>query len=106
MVPNLILQPIVENAIRHGIARQTISGHITIRACKKKNRLIMQVEDNGPGLGTNSNGTPSGIGLDNTRARLEQFYGEDYGLEVANSAARGVIVTLEIPAVEPAKNEG
>ena len=102
MVPNLILQPIVENAIRHGVARQTISGHITIRAFKKKDRLIVQVEDNGPGLRTNPNGTNSGIGLSNTRARLEQFYGEDYGFEIANSADRGVIVTLEIPAVEGA----
>jgi len=80
MVPNLILQPIVENAIRHGIARQTISGRITIRAFKEKDRLIMQVEDNGPGLRTNHNpnGTlPGGIGLSNTRSRLQQFYGED-----------------------------
>lgn len=100
MVPNLILQPIVENAIRHGVARQTISGHITIRAFKKSDRLIVQVEDNGPGLRTNPNGTNSGIGLNNTRARLEQFYGADYGFEIANSADRGVIVTLEIPAVE------
>jgi two-component system LytT family sensor kinase len=109
MVPNLILQPIVENAIRHGIARQTISGRITIRAFKKKDRLMMQVEDNGPGLRTkgNPNGTSSGgIGLSNTRARLEQFYGDDYELEIANSAARGVIVTLEIPAIEAAKSEG
>ncbi len=107
-VPNLILQPIVENAIRHGIARQTVPGRITIRAFKKEDRLIMQVEDNGPGLRTNHNpnGTLSGgIGLSNTRARLEQFYGEDYGFEIANLAARGVIVTLEIPAVE-ARSKG
>ena len=108
MVPNLILQPIVENAIRHGIARQTISGRITIRAFKKEDRLIMQVEDNGPGLRINGGpkGTTSGgIGLSNTRARLQQFYADDYGLEIANSSTRGVIVTLEIPAIEAAKNE-
>jgi len=108
MVPNLILQPIMENAIRHGIARQTVPGRITIRAFKKSDRLIMQVEDNGPGLSRNQNpnGTLSGIGLSNTRARLEQFYGADYGLEIVDSAPCGVIVTLDIPAVAAAKSKG
>lgn len=107
-VPNLILQPIVENAIRHGIARQTNSGRITIRAFKKRERLVMQVEDNGPGLSTNGNSNrPSeGIGLNNTRARLQQFYGDDYQLEIANSSGQGVIVTLEVPAFEDAATEG
>ena len=106
MVPNLILQPIVENAVRHGVARQTLPGHITIRALKKSDRLIMQVEDNGPGLKMNSNGVFSGIGLNNTRARLEQFYGADYDFQIANSKTRGVIVTLEIPATPAIRSEG
>jgi signal transduction histidine kinase len=105
IVPNLILQPIVENAIRHGIARQTAAGKITIRAFQKSDRFIVQVEDNGPGLGTNPNGTNSGIGLSNTRARLDQHYDDDYRLEIVNSESRGVIVTLEIPAIEAAKSE-
>lgn len=108
-VPNLILQPIVENAIRHGIARQTISGCITIRAFKERERLIMQVEDNGPGLRTNGNSNQTcseGIGLNNTRARLKQFYGDDYQLKIANSSVRGVIVTLDIPALEEVATEG
>ena len=97
-VPNLILQPIVENAIRHGIARQTIPGRITVRAFKNNGRLTMEVEVNGPGLTLNPNETASGgIGLSNTRARLKQFYGDDYKLEIKNSATRGVKVTLEIP---------
>jgi len=69
----------------------------------------MQVEDNGPGLKANgnSNGTGSGgIGLSNTRARLKQFYGDDYGFEITKSSARGVIVTLDIPASVAAKSEG
>lgn len=108
-VPNLILQPIVENAIRHGIARQTIAGRITIRAFKKKERLIIQVEDNGPGLRANGNSprtSSGGIGLDNTRSRLKQFYGDDYQLEIANSSGRGVMVTVEIPAFAEAATEG
>ena len=106
MVPNLILQPIVENAVRHGVARQTDSGHITIRAHQQSNRLIMQVEDNGPGLKMNPNGGLSGIGLSNTRARLEQFYGEDFSLQMANSTGRGATVTLNVPAVPAVKSEG
>jgi len=95
-VPNLILQPIVENAVRHGVARQTHPGHITIRAHRDGERLIMTVEDNGPGLKVNSNG--SGIGISNTRARLEQFYGSDFSFQIANSTERGVSVTLDVPA--------
>jgi len=102
IVPNLILQPIVENAVRHGISKRASSGHITIRARQQNNRLILQVEDNGPGLKSNSNGSHSGIGLSNTRARLEQFYGDDFSFEIANNDGRGVTVTLDVPA----KREG
>ena len=95
-VPNLILQPIVENAVRHGVARQTAHGHITIRARRERERLIMTVEDNGPGLKAQSNS--SGIGISNTRARLEQFYGSDFSFQIANSTERGASVTLDVPA--------
>jgi two-component system, LytTR family, sensor kinase len=96
MVPNLILQPIVENAVRHGVARQTYPGHVTIRARRNGERLIVKVEDNGPGLKAKSNG--AGIGISNTRARLEQFYGSDFSFQIANSSERGASVTLDIPA--------
>jgi signal transduction histidine kinase len=95
-VPNLILQPIVENAVRHGVARQTSHGHITIRARREGERLIMTVADNGPGLKAQSNG--SGIGISNTCARLEQFYGSDFSFQIANSTERGAGVTLDVPA--------
>jgi len=103
MVPNLILQPIVENALRHGVARQTDPGHITIRARREGERLIVRVDDNGPGLKVKSNG--SGIGISNTRARLEQFYGSDFTFQIANSAERGVSVTLDVPAFVQIKGE-
>jgi len=95
-VPNLILQPIVENAVRHGVATQTYPGHIAIRAHRTNGRLIMKVEDNGPGLTGNANG--AGIGLRNTRARLEQFYGDDFSFQIANAEEHGVTVTLDVPA--------
>ena len=96
MVPNLILQPIVENAVRHGVARQKNPGHIIIHARREDERLIVRVEDNGPGLKVKANG--SGIGISNTRARLEQFYGSDFSFQITNSAERGATVTLDVPA--------
>jgi two-component system, LytTR family, sensor kinase len=98
MVPNLILQPIVENSVRHGVAKQVGPGRITIRARQESDRLILQVEDNGPGLKSDFNGSTLGIGLSNTRARLEQFYGDDFNFQIANANGRGVTVTLDIPA--------
>jgi two-component system, LytTR family, sensor kinase len=102
-VPNLILQPIVENAVRHGVAKQTSHGHITIRARREGDRLIMTVEDNGPGLKAQSNG--SGIGISNTRARLEQFYGSDFRFQIANSTERGASVMLDVPAFVQVEGE-
>ena len=102
-LPNLILQPIVENAVRHGVARQSHPGHITIRARREGERLIMKVEDNGPGLKAKSNG--SGIGISNTRARLEQFYGRDFSFHIENLSERGASVTLDIPAFVQIKGE-
>jgi len=95
-VPNLILQPIVENAVQHGIARQTDAGLITIRASKLQGRLLIEVEDNGPGLNANQNGN-SGIGLKNTKSRLEQFYGNDFSFRIGKANAQGVLVSINIP---------
>jgi signal transduction histidine kinase len=103
MVPNLILQPIVENAVKHGVARQTYPGHIIIRARREGERLIVTVEDNGAGLKVKSNG--AGIGISNTRARLEQVYGTDFSFQIANSVERGASVTLSIPAFVQTEGE-
>jgi sensor histidine kinase YesM len=99
-VPNLILQPIIENAIRHGISRQTDVGHLAIRARYLKDKLLIEIEDNGPGLqpseGDGQAGK-SGIGLANTRARLTHLYGTDFRLETRNTIPHGLIVLIEIP---------
>jgi two-component system, LytTR family, sensor kinase len=95
-VPNLILQPIVENAIRHGISRQIRPGKISIRARRAGNKLRLEVEDNGPGVQNGTNGG-FGIGLANTRARLFNLYGDDQQLEMANVDPQGLIVRMEIP---------
>jgi signal transduction histidine kinase len=100
-VPNLILQPIVENAIKHGISRQTDVGSLIISSERHGDRLQIRVEDSGPGLQpSNENGKGSktgGIGLANTRARLAHLYAENYRFEIKNAVPHGVIVTVELP---------
>ncbi|MGH9901449.1 MAG: sensor histidine kinase, partial [Pyrinomonadaceae bacterium] len=99
-VPNLILQPIVENAIRHGIAPRSAPGRIEIRAERAGSLLRLQVRDNGPGLGTETGSNRKnngGIGLSNTRARLRQLYGDAHRFELSNDPKGGLVVTLDIP---------
>ena len=100
-VPNLILQPIVENAIRHGIAPRSTPGQIDILAERKNGTLRIRIKDNGSGLDLNRSFDSSfkeGVGLANTRARLEQLYGTAHRFELANDPRGGLVVTLEIPA--------
>jgi hypothetical protein len=102
-VPNLILQPIVENAIRHGVSQRAAHGHVEVRAARAGAALRLEVRDNGRGLPEGAAAAPApgtkggGVGLANTRARLQQLYGADYRFELANDPAGGAVVTLEIP---------
>ncbi|MBD0370339.1 MAG: histidine kinase [Pyrinomonadaceae bacterium] len=99
-VPNLILQPIVENAIRHAVAPRSTPGLIEIKSLRKGERLRLEVRDDGPGLpvelGTNRTGR-RGIGLSNTQNRLRQLYGERASIEMTNDARGGLLVILELP---------
>jgi two-component system, LytTR family, sensor kinase len=100
-VPNLILQPLVENAIKYTVLLQASSGHIQIRAQRVNGFLRMQVEDDGIGLQLPPDGnraTRGGVGIANTQARLKQLYGKNHRFELADAPVSGVIVTLEIPA--------
>jgi len=94
-VPNLILQPIVENAIRHGIATRSAPGRINVSAWRENGTLRMRVQDNGPGLPAGT--LKEGLGLANTRARLAQLYGSDGRLELSNAPEGGFVVTVGIP---------
>ncbi|HTF38826.1 MAG TPA: histidine kinase, partial [Blastocatellia bacterium] len=99
-LPNLILQPIVENAIRHGISPRTTAGRIEIEARRLNGTLQVQVTDNGPGLSSDSSSgsiVKAGVGLANTQARLKQLYGDEHRLDLANAASGGLTVILEIP---------
>ena len=95
-VPNLILQPIVENAIHHGISPHIQAGKIKIAAFKEEEHLVLQVHDDGPGM-TNSYKSRQGVGLSNTRERLERLYGEDQKLELTNADEGGLKVRIVIP---------
>ena len=94
-VPNLILQPIVENAIRHGVAPRTDAGRIEIRASHENGTLLLQVEDDGPGLPMLN--FREGVGMSNTRLRLRQLYGKECSFQMQNNPQGGLVVTLQIP---------
>jgi sensor histidine kinase YesM len=95
-VPNLILQPLVENAIRHGIAVQPGAGRIQIQAGRDNGLLQLIVSDSGPGLRAPLE-TGKGIGLANTRARLEKLYGSNQRLNLTNGPDGGLQVAITIP---------
>jgi len=94
-IPNLILQPLVENAIRHGIAPLATAGKILIESRRENGYIELAVSDNGAGLQDSSN--ENGIGLKNTRERLEKLYGERQKFEIISSASGGFEVKIKIP---------
>jgi two-component system, LytTR family, sensor kinase len=97
-VPNLILQPLVENAIRHGVNRLVGPGHIEITAVRRGDRLHLTVKDNGPGWANATGQVRSGgVGIANTRQRLTQLYGDKYRLEFSGPPGEGCTVSLDIP---------
>lgn len=93
-VPNLLLQPLVENAIQHGIAKKASGGTIEIRAAKVGSRLKITITDDGRNPSA-SKGS-SGIGIANTRARLAQLFGKDFTFEL-NPVGEGCQVAIELP---------
>jgi two-component system, LytTR family, sensor kinase len=97
-VPNLVLQPLVENAIRHGAASLGGLGRISVKSERRGGRLRMEVHDNGPGPHPDARpGARSGVGMPNTRARLQQMYGEDGRLELTHCPVGGTVAAVEIP---------
>lgn len=94
-VPMLLLQPIVENAVRHGLARHVEAGAITIEAHRVGADLLVEVTDDGPGVIDDD--VHEGIGLANTRARLEALYPRATRLTLANADGGGARVSLRLP---------
>ncbi|HUR96805.1 MAG TPA: histidine kinase [Pyrinomonadaceae bacterium] len=97
-VPNMILQPLVENAIKHGIAPRSSGGRIDINAARSNGHLEISVRDDGLGVpfGDFEN-LPDGVGLTNTRRRLKHLYGDEHSFALEKLEAGGLGVNLEIP---------
>jgi LytS/YehU family sensor histidine kinase len=96
-VPRLILQPLVENAIKHGVSKRVGPGSIRIASGRDADVLWLEVRDNGAGMSGSARSTVNGgVGLSNTRARLECLYGEAQSLEFSE-AAEGLTVRMRLP---------
>jgi LytS/YehU family sensor histidine kinase len=95
LVPNLILQPLLENAIRHGVEPHAREGKIAVNVRREGDVVRLEVQDNGGGL---PNGKlVEGIGLSNTRARLKQLYGAQHVFEIGNTPDGGALISATIP---------
>jgi signal transduction histidine kinase len=96
LVPDLILQPLVENAIRHGVSPNAGTGRIEVRSRRDGDWLTLEISDNGAGLAEGRT-RPDGIGLSTTRARLERLYGERHELTLENLPEGGCVARIRIP---------
>jgi sensor histidine kinase YesM len=102
-VPNLLLQPLVENAIRHSIAPREAGGRLEIEARCAAGLLHLEVRDDGPKLTGDLALLCKGVGLSNTRARLAQLYGASHDFELRAADAGGLAVVIRLPL---AKSDG
>lgn len=106
-VPHLILQPIVENAVKHGIGPQSSAGEIYVGAKMLEQNLLIKIKDNGAGkkkIGDFNGNANNGKGLSNVRSRLEQTYGENFQMLVKDNLATGFEVDLIVPAESNGKD--
>ena len=96
-VPTLLLQPLVENSIKHGLATRAQRGIIEVAARREGTMLTIEIKDNGAGVKTNSGSTGNGVGLSNARARLQQLYGDRQSLDLSNRSEGGALVRVQLP---------
>ncbi len=109
VVPSMLLQPLIENSIKHGLEPRISGGTVTLRSRVRGERLLLEVEDDGVGVAperplSNAAGgvmrTGSGIGMRNVRERMEVLYGPDAVMEMESRPGRGTRITLEMPIVD------
>jgi signal transduction histidine kinase len=99
-IPSLLLQPLVENAVKYAIARSETGGTIRLSARVDRDQLAIELSDDGPGIPASSNGgssDPRGVGIANTRDRLQAMYGVAQTFEIENAATGGVVARIRIP---------
>jgi two-component system, LytTR family, sensor kinase len=106
LVPNLLLQPLVENAVRYGVAMQPGRGWVRIASRREYAKLVIEIDDSGPGISLESLPQKEGVGLSNTRSRLARLYGAAQKLELTNRSERGLRVSVVIPFQTAAPLEG
>jgi LytS/YehU family sensor histidine kinase len=98
LAPTLILQPLAENAIRHGISARTGRTLVEVRGWRDNGTLRLQVKDDGPGLPPGWDPeTDVGVGLSNTRERLRRLYGDSHSFEITGKPGAGVRVEIGLP---------
>ena len=105
IVPSMILQPLVENSIKHGFSRKVGPGTITIRSWRERGRAVIEVDDDGMGVALDALESPmsSGIGLANVRERLRVIFGEAYQLKLTSEPGRGFRARIEVPELMAAE---
>ena len=101
IVPSMILQPLVENAIKHGLSPKIDGGRVTLRSSVANERLRIEVEDDGVGMAAESNSESTGIGLRNVAERIQVLYGDGGRLDIRTPASGvGTLISLELPMLE------
>ncbi len=98
-IPSMLLQPLVENAIKHGLAEKLEGGQISIRTSSLDARLVIEVEDNGAGIPEDrmSQVYVDGIGMSNVHERLRVLYGDDFRMNISSHEGAGTLVRIEVP---------
>ena len=102
-VPNMLLQPLVENAIKHGISPRPEGGNIEVYARRLDGKLFVEITDDGLGMNEQQNG--SGVGLVNTRERLKHLYGHAHAFNLSSFPGRGVTIRISLPFKENKRND-
>jgi two-component system, LytTR family, sensor kinase len=96
-VPNLLLQPLVENAIKHGIAKRIAGGEIRVAGARRNGNLCLSIYNDGPSLPADWQVAHTGIGIGNLRTRLQILHGSEFELQLRNADAGGVEVSVTLP---------
>ena len=106
-VPSMLLQPIVENALKHGLAAKLGGGEITIRTSTRDARLVIEIEDNGVGIPQDrmSQVFGDGIGISNVHERLRVLYGGDFRMDISSREGEGTRIRIEVPELIPTESQ-
>ena len=99
IVPSMILQPLIENSIKHGFSKKIGGGRVTLRSYRRDGLAVIEVEDDGLGMSEEQreNALSGGIGLSNVNERLRTIYGVNYQLKIQTAPGQGTCIRVEIP---------